>query len=88
MMSESKIEYPYRSAICTALRWVSTVSGTGSGQKPRSMSRARRISIQASKQPSLIQKLRTMGRLGGRALLPASVQASHGPNGGRHGRRP
>ena len=29
MMSESKIEYPYRSAMCTALSWVSTVSRHG-----------------------------------------------------------
>ena len=35
MMSESKIEYPDRSAMCTALSWVPTVSGTGSGQKTR-----------------------------------------------------
>src|SRR5205085_12493618 len=46
MISESKIEYPYRSAMCTARSWVSTVSGRGSGQKTRSMSRARRTSSQ------------------------------------------
>jgi hypothetical protein len=33
MMSESRIEYPYRSAMRRARWWVSTVRGAGSVQK-------------------------------------------------------
>jgi hypothetical protein len=40
MMSESKIEYPYHSAMCAARSWVPTVGATGCGQKMRRMSRA------------------------------------------------